>query len=443
MLGYEKAQTSLNREQKETIRLLSIGTFLEYFDLMIYVHMAVLLNELLFPKADTQTAAIYSAAAFCSTFVFRPFVALLFGWIGDKYGRKSTVIITTLFMACFCAVMAGLPTYVQIGVMATWIVTICRIIQGMSSLCEIIGAELYLTETINPPKQYPVVSLMSSCAVLGGVAALGLESIIVHYGFSWRITFFIGTFIAITGSYARTHLRETRDFIDAKQQVKNIFNKASINIKILENNPIWKEKVHWKTSLYYFLIHCTWPVTFYITYIYCSNILKSSFNYTSEEIITHNFIVSLMQFFGSLIFRAYLSGIINPLKILKGFLAIFSLFILIFPYLLNNLHTPRELLIIQSIMVIIGLGDAPAVPIFFKHFPIFKRFTYSSFLYALSRALIYVVTSFGIIYLVSYFGHWGILVISIPLSISYGFGILHFEKLEKNRENYLKKKQLA
>ncbi|OZG31371.1 MFS transporter [Rickettsia endosymbiont of Culicoides newsteadi] len=60
--------TSLTREQKEAVGLLSIGTFLEYFDLMLYVHMAVLLNELFFPKTDPSTTAIYSATAFCSTF---------------------------------------------------------------------------------------------------------------------------------------------------------------------------------------------------------------------------------------------------------------------------------------------------------------------------------------------------------------------------------------
>ncbi|KIJ88398.1 MFS transporter [Rickettsia asembonensis] len=436
MLGYEKAQTSLNREQKQAVGILSIGTFLEYFDLMIYVHMAVLLNELFFPKVDTQTTAIYSAAAFCSTFVFRPFGALLFGWIGDKYGRKPTMVITTILMACSCAIMAGLPTYAQIGIAATWIVTACRVIQGMSSLGEIIGAELYLTETINPPKQYPIVSLITSFSILGGTAAVGLASIITHFSFNWRIAFFIGTFIAITGSYARTRLRETRDFIDAKQQVKNSFNKTNMDIKILENDPIWKEKVHWKTSLYYFLIQCTWPVTFFIAYVYCSNILKDFFHYTSEQVITHNFIVSIIQFFGCLIFRVYLSSIVHPLKILKIFLAIFLLFILLFPYLLNNLSSPIELLILQSILVIVALGDATAVPIFFKHFPVFKRFTYSSFLYALSRALIYLVTSFCIVYLVNYFGHWGILVISIPLSISYGFGILHFEQLERKSHNY-------
>ncbi len=90
--------TSLTREQKSAIGLLSIGTFLEYFDLMLYVHMAVLLNELFFPKDDPHTTAIYSATAFCSSFIFRPVGALIFGYIGDNIGRKTTVIITTYWL---------------------------------------------------------------------------------------------------------------------------------------------------------------------------------------------------------------------------------------------------------------------------------------------------------------------------------------------------------
>ena len=70
---------SLNREQKEAVGLLQIGTFLEYFDLMLYVHMAVLLNEIFFPKTDPHTAALVTAFAFCSTYVLRPFGALVFG----------------------------------------------------------------------------------------------------------------------------------------------------------------------------------------------------------------------------------------------------------------------------------------------------------------------------------------------------------------------------
>lgn len=70
MLGYAKEQKNLRKEQKEAIGLLSVGTFLEYFDLMLYVHMAVLLNELFFPKQDQSAAYLLSAFAFCSTFAF-------------------------------------------------------------------------------------------------------------------------------------------------------------------------------------------------------------------------------------------------------------------------------------------------------------------------------------------------------------------------------------
>jgi hypothetical protein len=74
-----EGQRSLTKEQKQAVGLLSIGTMLEYFDLMLYVHMAVLLNELFFPKTDPFTASLLSALAFCSSYILRPFAALIFG----------------------------------------------------------------------------------------------------------------------------------------------------------------------------------------------------------------------------------------------------------------------------------------------------------------------------------------------------------------------------
>ena len=141
-------QTSLTREQKEAVGLLSIGTFLEYFDLMLYVHMAVLLNELFFPKTDPFTASLLAAFSFCSTYLLRPFGALIFGYLGDNFGRKHTVVITTFIMSLSCVVMANLPTYAQIGISASWIVTICRILQGMCAMGEGTGAEIYLTSAV-------------------------------------------------------------------------------------------------------------------------------------------------------------------------------------------------------------------------------------------------------------------------------------------------------
>lgn len=174
MSGLQKMSlfSALSKKQKEAAGLLQIGTFLEYFDLMLYVHMASLLNDLFFPKTDPQTASILSAFAFCSSFVFRPFGAILFGYLGDHIGRKSTVIITTFMMAICCLIMANASTYDQIGIAASWIVTLCRITQGIASLGEVINAEIYLTEITKPPTRYTLVALIPTASVLGSTFAL-------------------------------------------------------------------------------------------------------------------------------------------------------------------------------------------------------------------------------------------------------------------------------
>lgn len=426
--------SSLKREQKEAVGLLSIGTFLEYFDLMLYVHMAVLLNELFFPKMDPNSTALISAFAFCSTFVFRPFGALIFGRIGDKIGRKATVIITTTMMAFSCILMANLPTYAEIGIAASWIITICRIFQGISSVGEIVGAELYITETTSPPLQYPLVSLIAVASVIGTTAALAIASLVTSFGLNWRIAFWMGAGIAMVGAVARTALRETSEFVDAKRRIQTKIDNSQADIKKLKEDPIFSESTNTKTTLYLFLINCSWPACFYFAYIHCGNVLKNSFSYSPEAIIHHNLLVSLIQFLG-LLFITFLSYKVYPLKILKVKLKIFSVFIVFFPYLLETASSPFYLFLMQSFIVLFALDTVPAVSIFFKVLPIFKRFTYSSFIYALSRALVYIITSFGIIYLTKIFGHYGLLFVIFPINVGGALGLLHFENLAKATDN--------
>ncbi|WP_367364743.1 MFS transporter [Candidatus Tisiphia endosymbiont of Nedyus quadrimaculatus] len=438
-------QTSLTKQQKEAIGLLSIGTFLEYFDLMLYVHMAVLLNELFFPKYDPFTTSLITASAFCSIYIFRPIGALIFGWLGDNIGRKSTVIITTSMMAISCITMANLPTYAQIGVTASWFVTICRIVQSMSSLGETIGAELYITEITKPPIQYPAVSLVTLSCSLGGMAALAIGCLVTENGFNWRIAFWIGAGIALVGSIARTTLRETPEFVDAKRHLKKILDMTSDKINIdktnVQNNPIYKEKVNPNTLLALFLMDCTWPFCFYFAYVHCASILKVSFGYSAEQVIHQNFIVSIIQLLG-ICLLTYLSYIIYPLKILKVIASILFIFVLFCPYLLDNIKTPFDLLLIQSFIMFFIIGPVPAVSIVYRHFPVFKRFTSVSFIFALSRALMYVITSFGIVYLTEYLGNWGLLLIILPTIIGFIVGLYHFEKLEKEAGNYPQKSDI-
>ncbi|MCC8369497.1 MAG: MFS transporter [Rickettsia endosymbiont of Oxypoda opaca] len=433
MLGYETEQRSLTKEQKRAVGLLSVGTFLEYFDLMLYVHMSVLLNELFFPETDPYTASLISAAVFCSTFVFRPIGALIFGYIGDKHGRKTTVVITTMMMAMSCVAMALMPTYAEKGIIATIAVIICRIVQGLSSMGEIIGTEIYLTESTKPPVQYPVVAMATVFATIGTFAALGVAASVTAYGFNWRIAFWIGAIIAVIGTVARRALRETPEFIDAKSRLRKIFEKANRDPKILENNPLWKEKINKKTVVALFMICSGWPISFYFAYIHCGEILKTSFNYTPEQVIQQNFNLSIVELI-SILILAGLSYRVYPLKLSKLLLSMFTITTLACPYLLDHATTPFHIFIIQAFFMAFALNVMPTIPICYRHFPIFKRFTYTTFIFAMSRAFIYLITSFCIIYLTKFFGNWGLLVIMIPTSI--GFGILHFEKLEKEAGLY-------
>jgi len=425
-------QRSLTREQKEAVGLLSIGTFLEYFDLMLYVHMAVLLNELFFPKTDPHTASIITATSFCATFIFRPFGALVFGYIGDTIGRKATVIITTFMMAGSCFVMANLPTYAQIGITASYLITICRIIQGMSSMEEVVGAELYLTESTKPPLRYPVVTSINIFSALGGTIALAIASFVLTFDLNWRLAFWAGTGIALIGSVARTALRETPEFVNAKLKLKNSVNQLGGSLNVIEKSLIVNEEVNKQTTLAYFFIQCSRPVCFYFIYIYLTNLLKIHFHYAPQDIINHVFKLSLIDLAG-LIFFTYLSYKIHPLKILQVRLAIFSILILLVPYLLSHITTTYHLFILQATLCLFCADPSPAAGVFYVHFPVFKRFTYTSFLYALSRALVYIITSFGLVYLTEKFSYWGILFIIIPMVISFTFGVEHFKNLEKVR----------
>ncbi len=430
-----EVQERLTRKQKEAVGLLSVGTFLEYFDLMLYVHMAVLLNELFFPKTDPFTASLLSAFSFCSIFVFRPLGAIIFGYIGDNIGRKATIVITTFFMSISCIILANLPSYAEIGIAATWVITMCRLFQGMSSMGEIVGAEIYLTEILKPPIQYPVVMMIAISSILGGTFALAVASLSTSFGLNWRIAFWVGAGIALIGAVARTTLRETIDFADAKRKIKLSLEKNQIDTSILKDDPIYQEKAKKLTLLSLFFIQCGWPICFYFTYIHCGNILRNKFEYASDQVIHQNFLVSMIALIGYIII-AFLCYRVHPLKILKIKAAIFIPFSLLTPCLLNNITSPSQLFAIQAFFVLFVLSTNPATPVFYTHIPIFKRFTWGSLIYAISRAIMYIITSFGIVYLTKYLGNWGIMLILLPMSICFTLGLSHFTKLEKEAGNY-------
>jgi len=431
-------QTALTKEQKKAIGLLSVGTFLEYFDLQLYVHMALLLNNVFFPKTDPFTASLLSAFAFCSTYLLKPFGALIFGYIGDFIGRKLVIIITTIIMAITCTTITFLPTYAQIGITASVIITLCRMLQGMAASAESRGAEIYITESFKPPLQYPLVAIITVFSAVGTSLALGIGSFFTNehiFGTEheyWRAAFLLGAIIGLVGGVARTSLKEASEFADKKKMLKERFTDNNIGWdKDYIKNKLEPSKTL-LTSIAYFLICCARPPCFYFIYIYCADVLKHDLLLSDGAIIYHNFWVSIVDMLG-LTFLAYISSKIYPIRILKAKFILFFACIVFFPIVMHSYPSENTVFIFQCLAALFVFDDVPASPIFYRHFPIMKRFTYTSLLSALAKLMTYVITSFGLVYATKYFGYYGIFVILIPVGALYYGGVRYFDMLEKAR----------
>ena len=89
-------------------------------------------------------------------------------------------------------------------------------------------------------------------------------------------------------------------------------------------------------------------------------------------------------------------------------------------------------MIFQASIILLSPSDSPAAPIFYKSFPVLKRFTTSCFTYALSRAAMYVIASFGFVLLTAKFGNYGVLFLLVPVICMYSWGLFQFIKLDKD-----------
>ncbi len=164
--------------------------------------------------------------------------------------------------------------------------------------------------------------------------------------------------------------------------------------------------------------------------MYGRSILINVSHYTPAEVIQHNLIIAIVNFLESSVLP-YLGYKLYPLKIVKFKCIVLTIFMSFVHYLLNNLDSAFELLLIQIFIIVFDCTTLPTVPIIYKYLPVFKGFRCVSLIYALSSAVVYIITSFGLIYCTSFLGHWGILVIVLPGLVIFMLSILHFENREK------------
>ncbi|MEU9593535.1 MFS transporter [Streptomyces sp. NPDC048193] len=207
---------------KDIRRLLTAafsGTALEWYDYFLYGTAAALVfNKLFFPELDPTVGTLASFVTFAVGFVARPIGAAVFGHIGDRYGRKVSLIITVVMMGATTGCIGLLPTYDTIGVWAPALLSLLRFLQGISVGGEWSGAML-LTLEHTPKEKHgsyssipqlgsPVGTLLSS----GAFALVGLLPDDAFYSWGWRLPFLVAFPLLGFALYLRMHIEESPAF---------------------------------------------------------------------------------------------------------------------------------------------------------------------------------------------------------------------------------------
>lgn len=207
-------------QAKKSVFATGIGNAMEWFDFALYSYLAVIISKNFFSQVENdEIKLIFTFATFAIAFLLRPVGGIVFGKIGDKYGRKVVLTSTIILMAISTFIIGILPTYDQIGIWAPIILLIARIMQGFSVGGEYAGAMVYIAESSPDNKRIRLGSGLELGTLSGYIFASVLITIMFWLipsesmqSWGWRIPFFVSIPIGLFGLYLRSHLEESPIF---------------------------------------------------------------------------------------------------------------------------------------------------------------------------------------------------------------------------------------
>src|SRR5689334_8719729 len=223
----------------------AVGNVIEWYDFYIFGSLAAILSVKFFDKTHPVAALLSTIALFTAGFLIRPLGAFLFGWLGDRVGRKYTFIVTLTGMGLATAAIGLIPTFASIGLAAAFILFGLRMIQGLCLGGEYGGAITYVAEHVSDERRGFYTGWLQTSPTLGIVVALAVvlgtrggfgEE--VFNAWAWRVPFLVSFLLVAIAIYIRLQLGETPIFQEIKAKglmTRNPWREAflSPNIKFV------------------------------------------------------------------------------------------------------------------------------------------------------------------------------------------------------------------
>lgn len=257
-----------------------VANTFEWYDYALFGHFAPIIGAKFFPEDDPSVQILNAFLVFALGYLMRPLGGIFFGIIGDRYGRRAALSSAILCMAFPTAAIGFLPTYQSMGIAATSMMIVVRMLQGLSMGGALTGSISFVIEHSEKNQRgfLSSISMASICIgiLLGSTVSFICKSVMseeMFMSWGWRLPFIIGIFIFFAGVFIKKHTSETPLFEDSKFRGEIV------------RSPLKRAfKNHWSDMLISIMINATGSVLFYIEAIYLLNFLKSNRGFGEDEV---------------------------------------------------------------------------------------------------------------------------------------------------------------
>jgi len=355
-----------------------VGTSFEFYEFVVYGFLAPIVSPLFFPSNEPAISLISGLGVFALGFLARPIGGLVFGYIGDHYGRKKALSLSIILMSIPTCLIGLLPTYASIGWLAPLFLMVCRLLQGICTGGEYNGAGIFLVEHTKEGKKGLASGILVAGCVTGMFLGSSVSFFMHFFDFSWRVPFLLGIIPGVIGYYIRRSIEESPIFEIAKKKKKMEREPILRLIKKEELINMFRAAgiASFAASLFYFL------------YIFCNSFIPEISKVSQEDLvgILTGAAVMYMVF---LLILGWISDYIGHASLMKFAAVTTAIFLYpAFSYLVVDGSVLDSVLFLLLFSFLLAAYVAPSHTVMVSLFPVKGRYRLISLSYSLGLSIL-------------------------------------------------------